>query len=413
MIDVRNDTFWSRLAGAGWAVWFYLYKAVLPLNLSFVYPRWRIDASQALSYVPGLLVVAAFLVCWRYRRRWGKALLLGLGYFVVMLLPVLGFLNIYFMRYSLVADHWQYFAIIGPIALAAAGITAGHLTGSPDGPTQSRAVARAGALCGALVLALGVLTWRQAMHVHGPEDPLGDNPRPEPGAGIAHNNLGTLLLQQGGWTKPSLTSRRPWPSSPTPLTSTATSAPPCSSRGAWTRPSLNSSRPSKSSPTRPRPTTTSATRSCSRGTWTKRSPISKRPSNSSPAWPSPTTISAARCCKRGDVDEAIAQLQRALELQPDLADAQMSLGNALLGKGQVNEAIAHLQKAVELQPGLAGAHHNLGNASSRRARWTMPSLSSRRRWPSNRTLPPPTTAWATRSSEKGRRTRRSLISKGP
>jgi hypothetical protein len=116
----RTDGLIERTSCAGWAVWFYLYKAVLPISLCLVYPRWTTSASF-ISFIPALLLLFLFLVLWQYRHAWGRPFLFALGYYVISLLPVLGFFNISFMRYSLVADRWQYTALIGVVALAAAG----------------------------------------------------------------------------------------------------------------------------------------------------------------------------------------------------------------------------------------------------------------------------------------------------
>ncbi|HTQ38975.1 MAG TPA: glycosyltransferase family 39 protein, partial [Pirellulales bacterium] len=41
---VRKVTPIERLLGAGGVVWFYLFKALVPIDLIFVYPEWHIDA---------------------------------------------------------------------------------------------------------------------------------------------------------------------------------------------------------------------------------------------------------------------------------------------------------------------------------------------------------------------------------
>jgi tetratricopeptide (TPR) repeat protein len=186
---VRADSFWSRLAGAGWAVWFYLYKALLPVNLIFVYPKWQIDATKLLSYVPGLLLLAWAAVFLRFRKGWGKAWLLGLGYFVVMLLPVLGFINIYFMRYSLVADHWQYFSIMGPIGLVAAGITWAF------DRLKKRNVFLVPAFSAILLLVLGVLTWRQTCNYSDVETLYTKTINLNPTCWMAYNNRGNAYYK--------------------------------------------------------------------------------------------------------------------------------------------------------------------------------------------------------------------------
>ena len=188
---VRTDGFFSRLAVAGCAIWFYLYKALLPINLCFVYPRWEIDASSPVSYLPVASLVALGFLLWRYRSTWGKPFLLGLGYFAITLFPVLGFFDIYFMRYSLVADHWQYVSIVGVIALVCAG--AGTATQKLGG--LKRRWAHAGA--GAVVLVLGALSVHQ-MPVYKDESALWAHTlNRNPQAWIAHHNLGNILRLAG------------------------------------------------------------------------------------------------------------------------------------------------------------------------------------------------------------------------
>ena len=149
----RTDSALARLAGAGWCVGFYLSKLMWPLNLSFVYPRWTIDAGRVVSFLPDVLLLTAVAVAWWQRSTWGRGPLMVLLCYVALLLPVLGFANIYFMRYSLVADHWQYAATIVPAAGLGALLARRGARGIP------RIAAMVAAL--ALLACLGTLTYRQ------------------------------------------------------------------------------------------------------------------------------------------------------------------------------------------------------------------------------------------------------------
>jgi hypothetical protein len=112
----------QRVVIAGRDVWFYLGKLAWPHPLVFIYPRWEVDATRVAAYLPAALVIAASIVLWVQRKRWGRPALFTLAYFVVSLFPVLSFFNVYYFRFSYVADHFQYLASMGPLALAGAAL---------------------------------------------------------------------------------------------------------------------------------------------------------------------------------------------------------------------------------------------------------------------------------------------------
>jgi protein O-mannosyl-transferase len=111
----------DRILGAAGVVWFYLAKAVLPVQLRFFYPQWEISANNFLWWLPLAAAIGVTLLLWSRRKSaWGRPSFAAWLYFCICLIPVMGFTDVGYMQYSLVADHYQHLAIIGPIALAAA-----------------------------------------------------------------------------------------------------------------------------------------------------------------------------------------------------------------------------------------------------------------------------------------------------
>ena len=112
----------QRAAIAGKAVWFYLGKLLWPTSLAFTYPRWQ-PSVAALDFLPLAGAIAGLgMLLWQHRTR-TRGVFFAAAYFVALLFPVLGFFNVYYFRYSFVADHFQYLASIGPLAGIAAGGT--------------------------------------------------------------------------------------------------------------------------------------------------------------------------------------------------------------------------------------------------------------------------------------------------
>jgi Tfp pilus assembly protein PilF len=72
--------------------------------------------------------------------------------------------------------------------------------------------------------------------------------------------------------------------------------------------------------------------------------------------------------QQGRLDAAIPQFQKALQINADNVQAQMDIANALMQKGEVDEGILHFQKVLEIMPGYAQAHNNLGNALMQKGR---------------------------------------------
>ena len=180
----------ERLLVAGRALCFYAGKLFWPDDLMFIYPRWKIDPGQWQQWLFPIAAMAALAALWALRRPIGKGPLAAGMLFAGTLAPALGFLSFYPMRYSYVADHFQYLAGIALLTLGAA--TAAELATRARLPAWVR-VAAGVAVC----TILATLTWRQGTIYRDLFSLYADTLAKNPACWMAHNNLGRELENRG------------------------------------------------------------------------------------------------------------------------------------------------------------------------------------------------------------------------
>jgi len=177
----------DRLALSGQVFWFYVQTLWWPHPVMFLYPQWEVAPDRLLAWLPLLGAVGAGGLFWWKRASWGLAPGLVLCIYAAFLFPVMGFFNVYFMRYAWVADHFMYLPAIP--WFAAAGAAWARL--------RDRWSGTAWAVAAVVLVVCGVLSHRHARTFHDMETLWRSALAANPAAWMAHNNLGLHLRDRG------------------------------------------------------------------------------------------------------------------------------------------------------------------------------------------------------------------------
>jgi tetratricopeptide (TPR) repeat protein len=310
----------ERVLIASRALWFYAGKLLWPARLTFSYPRWTISASDPSAYVWLLLTLALGVGIWRGRRRLGRGVEVAAVFFAATLSPVLGFIMLWTFVFSFVADHYQYLACLGPLALAAAGIERGL------GWAARRSLILKPIGCAVLLTILGSLTWAQCGQYADAETLWGATLARNPASWLAHNELGLIRLDQGKLEEAEGEFKMTLALHP-------------DDEKAHNNLALISSR---------------------KGDIGEAIAHFRKSLDIQPADAKALGALGTLLLQQGQVAEAITEFRKALALQPAYSQARGDLGRALLRQGDFDGALACFGRTAAPAPDSAQQWHDIG-----------------------------------------------------
>jgi tetratricopeptide (TPR) repeat protein len=355
----------QRLLLAGRVPWFYAAKAVWPWNLMFIYPRWKVDPSQWWQWLFPLATVAVAVALVLLARK-NRGPLAAFLLFIGTLFPVLGFLNVYPFRYSYVADHFQYLAILAVIVPAAFWITV--LTQRFWSGSIGITI-----LASPLLALLAAATWQQSNLYRDYITLFRETAVRNPDSPFVHSNLGVELIREPDRVPEAMaefqTAVRLDPNSPDYHDNLGLALAQMPDRQPeaiaeyrtalridphFRQAHLNLGLALASIPGRLQ----DAIAEYQQAIASFQATLQEDPG----FWEGHLDLGIAYAQVPGRAADAIAEYQTALRMKPDSALAHFQLGNVLHKTGRLPEAIAEYRSALELEPNYAEAHYELAYA---------------------------------------------------
>lgn len=180
----------ARIAVSAYGLAFYLWKTLVPVNLSPLYEfPARVDPFDLRFVLSGGTVLAVTALAIALRRRF-PALLAVWATYALVLLPVLGFFQ---NGPQMAADRYTYLPMLAWTVLASAALARGWQAWQAR-PLPAGAVALALVV---VIVALGALTWRQALVWRSPETLWRHAISVDASSAVAHSNLSAALERDG------------------------------------------------------------------------------------------------------------------------------------------------------------------------------------------------------------------------
>jgi protein O-mannosyl-transferase len=302
-----------RFANALTTCMVYLGQMVWPAGLAVFYPFPHNGLPPLELALAGVLLAGFSVTAWAARRKqpW---LLIGWVWYLVMLLPVVGIIQVGRQAH---ADRYTYLPQIG-IYLAVTWLVAEWRV--------NRAVM--GSLMAGVVTVLMFCAWKQTGYWKDRETLWTRTLTCTTGNDTAHNNLGYVLFQKGRVDEAIDHFRRTLQIDPNYKDTHYNLANALLQKGNLDEAIVQ-----------------------------YREALQLKPDHVE------ALVNLGNALRQtGKADEAIIQYQKALQTDPDNADARNNLGIVLFQKGRTDEALTQFQKVLQINPDNADAHDNLGSA---------------------------------------------------
>lgn len=347
----------QKIVLCGQALWFYAGKLVWPHPLVFFYERWQVDAQSMASWFAPAGVLAVLAVLFALRNRIGRGAFAASLFFCIAVGPMYA-INVYMMRYTWVADHWQYWAMMGLLGLIVGVVVAAARRWLPTyryaGP----------ALAGLLVAALGACTWVRGCDYRDIETlwqvTIADNPT----AYAAYGNLGNLYLEQGRYEEALPNYERAFELTPGPDKQAL--------RLNLGKCLLRLRRPDEAAGHLEALIEAEPENVEARSNLGLAYQSMNRPGDAANQFARalelddkyvPAIVNyGGLLCGMGRFEDGISQFERALELDENNFNARSNLGSALQQLGRYEEAVAYLERALQLRPDEPEVRFSLGMA---------------------------------------------------